>query len=122
MSTKALYLELLVSGFFAIACFKARATDLRSAAVTPRNFFQLKNRLERLSITRWQWFSMVLLVMAVRLQSGVPLMVEITAAAQFVIFLALPVQKQEHKPESARIPRRKRLTPLAGKHASCGKA
>lgn len=122
MSTKALFMELLVSGFFAIACFKARAMDLGSAAVTPRNLFRLKNRLERLSITRWQWFSMVLVVMLVRLQSGVPLMVELTAAAQFVIFLALPVEKQPSKTEATGIRPRKPLAPLTAKHASSGKA
>ena len=122
MSTKALLLELLISGFFAIGCFKARATNLGSAAVTRRNFFRLKDRLERLSITRWQWFSLVLVVMAVRLQSGVPLMVELTAAAQFVIFLALPVQKEPRKSEAAGIARRKRLTRLTARHASGGKA
>ena len=81
MSTKALYLELLLSGFFAIACFKARAGNIDSVAVTPRNFLRLKDRLERLSVSRWQWFSMVLVVILVRLQNGVPLMVELTVAA-----------------------------------------
>ena len=46
-------------------------------------------------MTRWQWFSMVLVVILVRLQHGVPLTVELTVAAQLVIFLALPVQKQK---------------------------
>ena len=52
MSTKALLLELLLSGFFAIACFKARAVDVGTVALMPRNFLRLKNRLERLSVTR----------------------------------------------------------------------
>ncbi len=80
---------------FAIACFNARADDIGKVALTPRNFLRLKDRLERLSVTRWQWFSMVLVVILVRLQHGVPLMVELTVAAQFMIFLALPVQKQK---------------------------
>ena len=122
MSNKALFLELLISGFFAIACFKARSIDLGSTSVSPRNFFRLRDRLERLSITRWQWFSMVLVVMLVRLQSGVPLMVELTAAAQFVIFLALPVEKQPDNTEAAGIRRRKPLASLTAKHVSSGKA
>jgi len=94
MNTQALLLELLLSGFFAIACFKARAaTDLGQSALRPRDFFRLTDRVERLSRSRWQWFSMVGLLILVRLQAGVPLVVELTAAAQFVIFLALPVAR-----------------------------
>jgi hypothetical protein len=122
MSTKALFLELLLSGFFAVACFKARAGDIGNVALTPRNFLRLKDRLERLSVTRWQWFSMVLVVILVRLQNASPLMVELTVAAQLVIFLALPVQKQQNKPEAEAIAHRKRSTPLATGHVSRGKA
>ena len=120
MSTNALLLELLLSGFFAIACFKARAVDVSTVALTPRNFLRLKDRLERLSVTRWQWFSMVLVVILVRLQNGLPLMVELTVAAQLVIFLALPVGKTTSA--TARSMPRKRMTPLLPKHVHRGKA
>ena len=91
MNTKALLLELLVSGFFAVACLKARDGDFSKAALSPREFLQLTDRLDRLSRTRWQWASMVLLLLVVRMQSGVPVAVELTAFVQFVIFLSLPV-------------------------------
>ncbi|MGH9586315.1 MAG: hypothetical protein ACRD3F_05150 [Acidobacteriaceae bacterium] len=94
MNTNALFLELLLSGFFAIACFRARGGASGRVAARPMDFLRLRDRLERLSVTRWQWFAMVLVVVLVRLQSGAPLMVELTAALQFVIFLALPAQKQ----------------------------
>lgn len=94
MHTKALLLELLLSGFFAIACFRARGGAIDGIAAKPRDFLRLKDRLERLSVTRWQWFAMVLVVVLVRFQTGAPLMVELTVALQFVIFLALPAQKQ----------------------------
>ncbi len=95
MNTQALLLELLVSGFFAIACFKARAAaDPGPIALRPRDLFRLTDRVERLSRSRWQWFTMVGLLILVRLQMGVPLVVELTAAAQFVVFLALPVAKK----------------------------
>lgn len=97
MNTNALLLELLLSGFFAIACFKARGGAVGQVAARPRDFLRLKDRLERLSLTRWQWFAMVLVVVFVRLQSGMPLMVELTVALQFVIFLALPVQKHHER-------------------------
>lgn len=120
MSTNALLLELLLSGFFATACFKARAVDVGTAALTPRNIFRLKGRLERLSVTRWQWFSMVLVVVLVRLQNGLPLMVELTVAAQLVIFLALPVGDTTF--ETARPMPGKRTTPLLSRYVHRGRA
>lgn len=95
MNSKAILLELLVSGFFAIACLKARAKNLSNGVLSPRDFLRLTDRLNRLSRTRWQWFAMVLLLMVVRVQTGVPLLVELTALAQFVVFLALPVAEQK---------------------------
>jgi hypothetical protein len=94
MESNALLLELLISGFFAIACFRTRAVSAGSNTISPRNLLRLTSRLERLRKTRWQWFAMVLVLVLVRLQSGLPLVVELTAALQLVIFLALPAQKQ----------------------------
>lgn len=93
MSTQSLLVELLVSGFFAIACFKARAQPGSNVALRPRDFLRLTNRLDRLSRTRWQWVAMVGIVILLRMQTGVPLVVELTAAAQFLLFLALPTGK-----------------------------
>lgn len=91
MSTQALLVELLVSGFFAIACFKARAsTPISSVALRPRDLLRLTNRLDRLSRTRWQWVAMVGIIILLRMHAGVPLVVELTAATQFLLFLALP--------------------------------
>ena len=91
MDFRALLIELLVSGFFAIACLKARHGDFDQSALSPREFFRLLPRFERLRRTRWQWFSMVLLLFVIRKQIGVPMVVELTAVAQFLIFLMLPV-------------------------------
>jgi hypothetical protein len=96
MNTQALLLELLVSGFFAIACFKARPEgDLRQVAARPMDLLRLTDRITRLSRTRWQWFAMVGIIALVRMQVGVPLVVELTAAIQFIVFLALPVARQD---------------------------
>jgi hypothetical protein len=122
MNNKALLLELLLSGFFAIACFRARGGDVSKVAVKPRDFLQLTDRLDRLSRTRWQWFSMVLILVFVRMQIGVPLVVELTAALQFVIFLALPVHKQPGKPAETGISRRKFPARLTPRHVGSGKA
>ena len=92
MNAQALMVELLIAGFFAVACFRARAVhSLEFTTVTPRSIFGLTGRLERLRRTRWQWCTMVLLLMVVRMQLGTPVVAEFTAAAEFLVFLALPV-------------------------------
>jgi hypothetical protein len=113
MNTKTLLLELLISGFFAVACFRARAGNAGQVALTPREFLRLTDRLDRLRRTRWQWFAMVLTIVVIRLQSGVPLAIELTAALEFVIFLSLPTQKQQSNNFAVSKVRRKPLSRLA---------
>ena len=93
MSTQALLIELLLSGFFAIACFRARAESPMKRGFVPAKLLVLTDRLERLRVSRWQWCSMVMLLMLVRLQRGAPMVAELTVLAQFIVFLALPTQK-----------------------------
>ena len=95
MSKQALLLELLLSGFFAVACFRARATAFAGMKIAPRGLFALTDRLERMRRTRWQWASMVLLLVIVRMQWGSPMVAELTVLAQFILFLALPGQKRQ---------------------------
>ncbi len=93
MGAQALLVELLISGFFAVACMRARDKSSFSSAITPRTLFSLTSRLERLKRSRWQWFSMVLLLVFVRMQVGKPIMAEVTALALFILFIVLPVAK-----------------------------
>jgi hypothetical protein len=90
MGTQALLIESLLSGFFAIACFRARAESLSTRGFAPARLFVLTDRLERLRRTRWQWCAMVLLLVVVRLQFGTALVAELTGLTQFIVFLALP--------------------------------
>jgi hypothetical protein len=92
MGLQALLVELLLSGFFAVACFKARAESPDLKGLAPQKLFTLTDRLERLRRSRWQWCAMVMLLIVVRLQQGTPLMAELTVLAQFLLFLALPSQ------------------------------
>jgi hypothetical protein len=121
MSTKSLLLELLVSGFFAIACFRARAGNGGPVAARPWEMLRLKDRLQRLSMTRWQWFAVVLLVLLVRVQSHVPLIIEMTLALQFVIFLALPTEKKKPTAEPQRLRRGNPPASWAARQAGGGK-
>jgi hypothetical protein len=97
MDTRALLIELLISGFFAVACFRARAASPDMSGVTPYVLFGLTDRLERLHRSRWQWCSIVILLVIVRMQRGTPLVAEVTALIQFIIFLALPTLKFAEK-------------------------
>lgn len=90
LNAQALFVELLLSGFFAVACFRARATVIEDIRIAPRTLFVLTDRLERLRRSRWQWVSIVFVLILVRLQRGTPMVAELTALAQFVLFLALP--------------------------------
>ena len=121
MNTQAFFLEFLVSGFFAIACFKARGTADHIVR-SPRDLLRLTDRVERLRRSRWQWFAMVLLVVMVRLQNGQPLMIEVTVAIQLAVFLALPTQKSAKSPITVRGARQESLVGLSQKQASSGKA
>jgi hypothetical protein len=51
--------------------------------------------VERLRRSRWQWFATVALLLVMRLQTGVPLVLELTIALQFLVFLALPARADE---------------------------
>jgi hypothetical protein len=94
MRTQALLAECLLSGFFAIACLRARAGSSDMQSLTLKGMFALSSRLERLRRSRWQWFCMVLLLVLMRMQAGAPLIAELTVAIEFIIFLALPAAKE----------------------------
>lgn len=93
MGTQPFFVEILLSGFFAVACLRARTEAPTMRGLAPKRLFALTGRLERLRRSRWQWFSMVLLLVLMRVQMGAPLMAELTVAAQFIVFLALPTSE-----------------------------
>jgi hypothetical protein len=92
MGLQAILVELLLSGFFAVACFKARAESPDIAGLAPQKLFMLTDRLDRLRKSRWQWCAMVMLLIVVRMQQGAPMVAELTVAIQFLLFLALPAK------------------------------
>ena len=102
IGTQAIVAELLISGFFAVACFRARAGSWSDTKVAPYRLFVLSDRVERMRRTRWQWFAVVLLLVVIRVQLRTPLVVEITGLAQFLVFLLLPSDKR--RLEVARLP------------------
>jgi len=94
VNTQALLAEVLLSGFFATACFRARAESPTTSGLAPQRLFMLTDRVERLRRSRWQWCAMALLLVFVRLQMQTPIVAELTALAQFLVFMLLPTSKQ----------------------------
>lgn len=94
MDGRTVLFELLMAGFFAIACVRAHGPLELGKPLNLGEFFRLSNRIERLRHTRWQWASMVALLLLIRLQQPVPLGLEIMVAAQFALFMALPVRAE----------------------------
>ena len=92
MNGKTILIELLLAGFFAVACLKAREPAARGLRVTLGDLFRMPSRLERLRRSRWQWFAMVGFMLVLRLQEQLPLTIEAMVALQLVVFLALPVR------------------------------
>ena len=92
LGSQAVLTELLLSGFFAIACFRARAIDMGNSDFAPRTLFAMTDRLERLRRSRWQWFAMILLLVVIRVERGAPMVAEVTVIAQLIVFLLLPTK------------------------------
>ncbi|SRR5258708_30780019 len=93
MNERTILLELLLSGFFAVACIRASLpAGPASRATFLTNLLRFPGRIERLRRSRWQWFAMVSLMIVLRLQQQLPLVLELMAALQFLLFLALPTR------------------------------
>lgn len=92
MDGRTVLFEVLMAGFFAVACLRAHGPIAADARLSFGEFFRMPDRLERLRRTRWQWASMVAILLVVRLQEPIPLALEIMIAVQFVLFLALPAR------------------------------
>lgn len=90
MDIKTILLELIFGGFFAVACIKSCTPADPDGKLSFGDLFHLPGRIERLRRSRWQWFSMVALLLVVRLQMGTPLVLELMVALQFLVFAALP--------------------------------
>jgi hypothetical protein len=98
MDGKVMLVELLLAGFFAIACVKAHGPISVGESLTFGQLFRFPDRLDRLKRSRWQWFSIVALMLVLRLQQQLPVVLEIILAVEFVAFLALPGRSQASEP------------------------
>ncbi len=92
MNLRTILIELLLAGFFGVACIRACVPASPGGKLVFSDLFRFPGRLERLQRTRWQWFSMVALLLVLRLQAGLPLVLEVIVAGEFAVFMALPVR------------------------------
>lgn len=90
MTHQTILLELLLGGFFAVACIRTSVPVAADRRLEFGSIFRFPGRIERLRRSRWQWFSMVLVLLVFRLQNQLPLILEMIVALQFIVFLALP--------------------------------
>jgi hypothetical protein len=92
MNERTLLIELLLSGFFAVACIRASVPASSGEGTFVTNLLRFPGRIERLRRSRWQWFAMVSLMIVLNLQQQLPVVLELMAALQFLLFLALPTR------------------------------
>jgi hypothetical protein len=94
MNLPMMLVEAILAGFFAVACIRACVPAAPDDKLRFSNLLRFPGRIERLCRSRWQWFSMVALLLVVRLQAGLPLVLEVIVAVEFLIFLALPTRAE----------------------------
>jgi hypothetical protein len=92
MNLPIMLVEMLLAGFFAVACLRACVPANPGGKLQFSDLLRFPGRIERLQRSRWQWFSMVVLLLVIRLQTGLPLVLEVIVAVEFVVFLAVPVR------------------------------
>jgi hypothetical protein len=85
--------ELLLAGFFAIACFRARAPLSLNEKPSFKNLIRFSGRVDRLRRSRWQWFSIVAVMLVLRVQHQLPPAIELMVGLMFLIFLVCPVRQ-----------------------------
>jgi hypothetical protein len=94
MNWQVMLVEVILAGFFAVACIRACVPAAPEYRLSFANFFRFPGRIERLRRSRWQWFSMVALLLVLRLQAALPSVLEVIVAVEFLIFLALPTRAE----------------------------
>ena len=92
MNYPMMLVEVILAGFFAVACLRACVPSSPDGKLSFSDLLRFPGRIERLRRSRWQWFSMVALLLVVRLQTGSPLLLEAIVAVEFIVFVALPVR------------------------------
>jgi hypothetical protein len=102
MNLPMMLVEMILAGFFAVACIRACVPANPGGKLQFSDLLRFPGRLERLQRSRWQWFSMVALLLVIRLQAGLPLVLEVIVAVMFIIFLAVPTRARTPEGKKSR--------------------
>jgi hypothetical protein len=102
MNVPMMLIETILAGFFAVACIRACVPVSPNGKLAFSDLLRFPGRIERLRRSRWQWFSMVALLLVVRLQAGLPLVLETIVAVEFLIFLAVPTRVEKVQGKKSR--------------------
>ncbi len=94
MNWPMMLVEAILAGFFAVACIRACVPAAPGDKLRFRDLLRFPGRIERLRRSRWQWFSMVAVLLVVRLQAGLPLVLEAIVGVELLIFMALPTRAE----------------------------
>jgi hypothetical protein len=97
MDQRGLLFEMLLTGFFAVACLRAREMPIPGQRMRFRDLFRFRGRIERMRRSRLQWISILVLLIVARLQWSIPMFVEITFALLLAVFVAIPAPKPIHR-------------------------
>jgi hypothetical protein len=93
MFSKEVLFELLLTGFFALACLRAQIAHQGDSPVHFGDIFRFRGRIERLRRSRVQWISILALLILARIQWSLSIFVELLAVLMFIGFLVLPTAK-----------------------------
>lgn len=86
-------LEVLLAGFFCVACFWAPSVNFAASNSLFAWVAQLSVRLDSLRRERWQWLTVVGTMLGLRLQHALPPVIELMVGLTFLILLAFPLRQ-----------------------------
>jgi len=84
-------LEVLVAGFFGIACFWGPTIDNAAGNRLFGWMAELSTRLDLVRRSRWQWLTVITTMLGLRMQHQLPPLIEFMVGLTFLILLAFPV-------------------------------
>src|SRR5258708_34364742 len=84
--------EVILAGFFAVACIRACVPANPNGKLAFSDLFRFPGRLARLRGSRWQWVSVVGVLLVIRLQMGLPLLLEAIVAVECLSFMSPPTK------------------------------
>lgn len=82
----------LPASLFAPGYIRAHAGSDPRPKTLRLDFFSKSGRLKRLRRSRWQWLTIVAIILVLRVQHQLPPAVEIMVGMMFLIFLVAPVK------------------------------